>query len=129
MIYTAITYGVKVSVEARYEMHLSDPDRLNNIFSYHVLIENVGSAQVKLIRRHWHIVDCLHADREVEGDGVIGEQPVIQPTEFHEYESWCSLHSEVGKMWGTYLFVNSETGREFLVDIPEFYLVAPYKLN
>ncbi|MCB9244845.1 MAG: Co2+/Mg2+ efflux protein ApaG [Flavobacteriales bacterium] len=128
-MYTAITQGVKVSVEANYEIHLSDPDRLNNIFSYHVLIENVGSAPVKLIRRHWIIVDCLHAQREVEGDGVIGEQPLIDPEQYHEYESWCSLHGEVGKMWGTYLFQNCLTGQEFLVDIPVFHLVTPYKLN
>jgi len=129
MIYTATTQMVRVSVKANYEGHLSDPDRENNIFSYHVVIENIGQASVQLLNRHWKIHDSLFDLREVNGEGVIGEKPVIEAGEFHEYESWCSLNSEVGRMWGTYEFIRVGTGGLFEVEIPEFQLIVPYKLN
>lgn len=129
MIYTSTTHSVKVSVKTRFEDHLSDADKLNFIFSYTVLIENLSSAPIKLMRRHWHIVDSLHNNKEVEGNGVIGEQPTIEPGQHHQYESWCSLKSEAGKMWGSYLFVNAETNMKFHVNIPEFHLFAPHLLN
>jgi ApaG protein len=129
MIYTATTHSVKVSVKTRFEDHLSDADKLNFIFSYKVLIENLSSSPIKLMRRHWHIVDSLHINKEVEGNGVIGEQPTIEPGQHHHYESWCSLKSEAGKMWGTYLFLNTETNVKFDVNIPEFHLFAPHLLN
>ncbi len=129
MIYTASTHGVKVSVKTRFETLLSDPSKSNNIFTYYVVIENVGTSTVQLLERHWKIVDSLNPVREVKGIGVIGEQPVIEPGGVHEYESWCNLHSDIGKMWGSYLFKSLDTESSFRVQIPEFYMVHPAVLN
>jgi len=129
MIYTATTHSVKVSVKAKFESHLSDPSKSNNIFTYYVVIENMGSSTVQLLKRHWKILDNLHPLREIKGPGVIGEQPIIEPGGSHEYESWCNLHSDIGKMWGSYVFQRIETESVFHVEIPEFQLVLPSKLN
>ena len=67
--------------------------------------------------------------REVEGEGVIGQQPIIGPGEDHEYTSFCNLCSEMGKMWGTYLMQRRDDDSLFEVAIPEFRMIAPFKLN
>jgi ApaG protein len=65
----------------------------------------------------------------VEGEGVVGQQPVLEPGESHEYVSGCNLKTGIGKMRGTYLMERLVDGRQFQVVIPEFVLIVPYKLN
>ena len=81
------------------------------------------------MRRHWKIYDAQSAVREVEGEGVVGQQPTLEPGEFHEYVSGCNLKTEMGKMKGTYLMERVVDGSKFRVTIPEFVMIAPYKLN
>ena len=81
------------------------------------------------MRRHWFIVDALGQKREVEGEGVVGEQPVLQAGESYEYISGCDLKTDIGKMYGSYLMVNLFDGKLFQVEIPEFFMTAPLKMN
>ena len=126
---TYITKGIKISVESFYNEQHSDPDHHRYVHSYTVIIENKSEETVQLLRRHWIIVDSLGPVREVEGEGVIGEKPVLHPGESHEYMSWCPLHTEIGKMSGTFLMIDLDSKEEFYVQIPEFKLIADQRLN
>ena len=81
------------------------------------------------MRRHWFIWDSKSGHREVEGPGVVGQQPILKPGDTHQYISMCNLSSEIGSMYGTYLMQQQDTDELFKVDIPEFTMVAPQKLN
>jgi len=99
------------------------------VFAYKIDIRNNSEYTVKLLRRHWHIHDANGVVREVEGEGVVGQQPVLEPGEAHQYVSGCNLKSGLGKMCGTYQMERLVDGRSFMVEIPEFTLVVPYRLN
>jgi ApaG protein len=124
-----ITDGVKVSVETMYQQEYSNPANEHFMFAYKVTIENMGDYAVQLMRRHWDIFDSNGMRRAVEGEGVVGLQPVIEPGSQHEYVSGCNLKTEMGSMKGGYQMVRLLDNQEFEVKIPEFNLVAPYKLN
>ncbi|MFN7116892.1 MAG: Co2+/Mg2+ efflux protein ApaG [Saprospiraceae bacterium] len=126
---TLITRGIKVSVETQYQPAYSRPLEMKYVFSYHITIENMSEETVQLLRRHWYIFDSNGVIREVEGEGVIGKQPILHPGESHEYASWSPLMTEMGKMYGFYLFVRQSDDEQFKVQIPEFQLLAPFKLN
>ena len=124
-----ITDGVKVSVETIYQPEYSNPANEHFMFAYKITIENVGNTTVQLMRRHWHIFDSNGTQREVEGEGVVGLQPIIQPGQSHEYVSGCNLKTDMGSMKGEYQMMRLVDEALFDVAIPEFYLIAPYKLN
>ena len=126
---TEITDGVKVTVSTSYQPEYSSPVQSHYVFTYKILIENNSDYTVQLLRRHWHIYDTNGVVREVEGDGVVGQQPVLEPGESHEYISGCNLKTEVGKMKGTYLMERIVDGKNFKVNIPQFVMVVPYKNN
>lgn len=126
---TEITDGVKVSVETNYQPDYSSPVQSHFVFTYRIRIENNSNYTVQLQRRHWKIYDAQSSLREVEGEGVVGQQPTLEPGEFHEYVSGCNLKTELGKMKGTYLMERVVDGSKFQVNIPEFVMVVPYKLN
>ena len=84
---------------------------------------------VRLLSRHWHIFDSNGAKREVEGEGVVGQQPIIEPGHSHEYVSGCNLKTDMGSMKGEYQMSRLIDHSSFGVQIPEFYLVAPYRMN
>lgn len=129
MIVTAITKGIKVCVETDYQPEYSSPAQLHFVFTYRITIINNGDFTIKLHRRHWFIHDANNTVREVEGEGVVGQQPILEPGEKHEYVSGCNLRSGFGKMYGTYLMERIADGREFEVTIPEFNMVVPFLLN
>jgi ApaG protein len=126
---TNVTEGVKISVETFYQPDYSQPMNSEYMFAYRIIIQNESEFTVKLLRRHWYINDSNGALREVEGEGVIGQQPVIEPQQSHQYVSGCHLKTEMGKMHGTYLMERIIDGKFFYVTIPEFQLIAPFKLN
>lgn len=126
---TKTTAGVKISVETYFQPEYSHPKNNDYLFAYKITIENKSDHTVKLISRHWHIVDSNGARREVNGEGVVGNQPVIEPNKSHQYVSGCNLKSEIGKMYGTYSMQRQYDGKAFKVRIPEFHLIAPDKLN
>ena len=124
-----VTHGIQISVQPEYSAQYSKPQIGQNIFVYYVTIENVGTATMKLLRRHWVIQEFLGPVREVDGEGVIGEQPVLKPGEKHQYNSFTDLRTDMGRMYGYYTFQNLATEELMEVDIPEFQLIIPYKLN
>jgi|SRR6476661_2042378 len=126
---TTTTQGVTVSVTTNYLPDYSSPAQEHFVFAYKIEIRNNSEFTVKLLRRHWYIHDATGVMREVEGEGVVGRQPVLEPGEVHQYVSGCNLKSGMGKMHGTYLMERLANGQEFSVDIPEFTLMVPYRLN
>lgn len=126
---TEITEGVKVSIETEYQPEYSDPSHGHYVFTYHVTIENNSNFTVKLLRRHWEVIDAGYPKREVEGEGVIGKQPTLEPQQHHQYVSGCNLKSGIGKMRGTFLMERVTDGKHFRAVIPEFTMVAPYRAN
>ncbi|MBC5992080.1 Co2+/Mg2+ efflux protein ApaG [Pontibacter cellulosilyticus] len=126
---TKTTEGVKVTVTTNYLPDYSSPVQQHYVFAYKISIENNSEFTVKLLRRHWYIHDATGVVREVEGEGVVGQQPVLEPGESHEYVSGCNLKTGMGKMRGTYLMERMVDGKQFDVTIPEFNLIVPYKLN
>jgi ApaG protein len=107
----------------------SSPSQEHFVFAYRIDIRNNSSHTVKLLRRHWFISDANGTVREVEGEGVVGRQPVLEPGESHQYMSGCNLKSGMGKMQGTYLMERLGNGDNFQVNIPEFTLMVPYRMN
>ena len=99
---TAVTEGIRITVESVYHEDRSNPDDDSYAFAYVVAIANEGGTRVQLMRRHWVITDGNGAVREVEGPGVVGEQPVLDPGSVHRYTSGAVLATPVGSMEGTY---------------------------
>ena len=126
---TAITRGVKVSVETFYQPDYSNPKQQEYMFAYRITITNQSEHAIQLLRRHWFIVDSFLETKEVEGEGVVGEQPVIEPGFTYQYISGSNLRTEIGKMYGTYLMQRLRDGKIFYVTIPEFVLESTLKLN
>jgi ApaG protein len=126
---TQITDGVKVTVETVYQSEYSNPRNDHFMFAYHITIENLGAHSIQLLRRHWLIYDSSGTKREIDGEGVVGLQPIILPGEQHDYVSGCNLKSEMGYMEGSYQMLRELDGSVFDVNIPRFDLVAPFRMN
>ena len=126
--YAATTRGLTVRVAVSYLSEQSEPARGRWFWAYHIRIENDGGAAVQLLTRHWVIVDGRGARHTVEGEGVVGEQPMIAPGAAYDYVSGCPLSTPTGHMQGTYRMVG-ENGGAFDVAIPKFMLLAPAVLN
>lgn len=124
-----ISEGVEVSVEVFYQNDYSNPMNQDYMFAYRVTVENHNGFALKLLRRHWFIFDSNGEHREVEGEGVIGNQPVLKPSEQYQYVSGCNLKTEMGKMHGTYLMENQNNKEQFYVNIPAFEMIVPFKNN
>jgi ApaG protein len=110
---SATTEGVTVRVAPNFLTEQSVPAQ-----------ENHGSEPVQLLTRHWKITDGRGMVNHVDGDGVVGEQPLLQPGESHDYVSGCPLSTPSGVMEGHYRFIRQD-GSTFLAEIPRFKLVAP----
>lgn len=124
-----ISAGITISVETFYQPDYSNVANSEYMFAYRITIENNNTYPVKLLRRHWYIYDATGSLKEVEGEGVIGVQPQINPGEKYQYISGCNLKTEIGKMYGTYLMVNVNSNKNFDVSIPAFDMTVPFKLN
>jgi ApaG protein len=123
-MYQEQTRSVVVSVEPFYVGVQSSPEQGRYVFGYRVRIENRGGETVQLLRRHWRITDALGRTVEVRGDGVVGEQPVLEPGESFEYTSGTPLGTPSGIMVGSYVMV-TPSGETFAAAIPAFSLDAP----
>ena len=115
------TAGIKVSAQPFYLAEQSDPDDARYVFAYRMRIENVGDQPAQLIWRHWFIHDPVAGSTEIEGEGVVGEQPMLGPGEVHEYQSFCVLQGPGGHMEGFYEFARPD-GSRFRAAIPRFML-------
>jgi Uncharacterized protein affecting Mg2+/Co2+ transport len=117
------SFGIRITVRPMYLREQSEPSANHYVFAYFVRIENVGQFTAQLISRRWLIHDSAGEDIEVKGDGVVGEQPVIEPGGVHEYQSFCILKSGEGFMEGHYNFVSPDA-TTFKAEIPRFLLSA-----
>lgn len=126
---TAVTHDIRITVTSRFEAAHSDPPAERFLFSYRITITNRGNEIVRLLRRHWVIRDSMAPVREVEGPGVVGETPVLEPGAGFTYSSACDLRSGFGRMEGTYLMERVRDGRQFRVTIPAFALLVPEMAN
>jgi ApaG protein len=126
---TLITNGIRISVQAQYQAAYSKPTENQYVFSYHIVIENQSEHTIQVLRRHWIITNSMGLTREVEGEGIIGQQPILEPGDVHAYDSWCPLSSPIGFMAGTYLLERTASGEQFEAQIPRFRLESPVVLN
>jgi len=124
-----VTSGIKISVETSFEGTFYKNYKVHFAFGYNVTIENQSKASVQLSSRHWRILDALNNEEIVDGEGVIGKKPILQPGESHTYNSGCLLTSPFGAMQGHYNMINSTNTNKFKVIIPSFKLSAPFALN
>ncbi len=121
-------YRINIAVKVNYLAEQSDETGNRFVFSYTITLTNCGSVAVKLISRHWIITDARYDVQEVRGQGVVGEQPTLQPDQSFEYTSGAVLSTQVGTMSGSYQMV-AEDGTEFDVPIPQFVLSVPRVLH
>ena len=125
---TALGDNVAIEVESQYQAEQSDPDSNRFVFAYHITITNHNALPVQLMSRRWLIVDGDQKTQEVEGEGVVGEQPVIAPDESYSYTSGAVLATSVGSMQGHYNMVTDD-GDEFIAPITPFTLARPNALH
>lgn len=118
---TATTQGIRVTVRPAFWQERSSPATGMFAFTYTIRIENVGDRPARLLRRHWMITDGTGKVEEVEGPGVVGEQPRLQPGQSFEYTSWVPLPTPIGTMRGRFLMVR-EDGETFFAEVAEFVL-------
>ena len=126
---TQITKGIKISVKTSFQGTFYRSDVLHYAFSYLISIENLSDTPVQIDARYWEITDSLASVKIVEGEGIVGEQPILQPEESHQYSSGCVLSSSIGAMKGHYHVTDLETNKSFKVTIPSFKLCSYFILN
>ncbi|MEL6624032.1 MAG: Co2+/Mg2+ efflux protein ApaG [Bacteroidota bacterium] len=128
-IFSSVTQGIRVSVRSVYSPDESSPRHNYFVFAYQVEITNESAFPVKLHRREWHIVDGIGSHRLVEGEGVVGQKPIMQPGESYQYVSGSHFSTAIGQMKGFYYMERLTDGAQVKVSIPPFVMVSPYLLN
>ncbi|MGB0880938.1 MAG: Co2+/Mg2+ efflux protein ApaG [Polaribacter sp.] len=124
-----ITKGIKISVKTSYNGTIYRNYRLYYHFNYFITIENKSEETVQLTDRHWKIFDSLNYTEIVEGEGVVGQTPILKPNDHYTYKSGCFLESSMGAMKGFYTMQNTGTQEQFKVSIPTFQLTTRVLLN
>lgn len=125
-MYSKTTRSITVTVEPFYLDEQSSPEENHFVWAYRVRIENNGPETVQLLRRHWKITDGFGRLQEVQGAGVVGEQPVLKPGDSYEYSSGTPLPTPSGIMMGTY-HMETQTGEPFDIAVPAFSLDSPHE--
>ena len=121
-------YNTQIEVQTTYISEQSDPELNRFVFAYTITISNEGQVPAKLLARHWIITNADGKVEEVEGEGVVGEQPHLNPGEQFQYTSGTVLETPVGSMHGTYQMI-ADDGVEFKAEIPVFTLSVPKMLH
>lgn len=124
-----VTCGIKISVETNFQGTFYKNYKIHYAFEYQITIENQSKDAVQLLSRFWNIKDALKDTEIVQGEGVIGKKPILQPGDVHTYNSGCLLSAPFGAMSGHYDMINFTTSKKFKVLIPSFKLSAPFALN
>lgn len=123
--YSATTRGIEVTVNPVFLEDQSEPEENNWVWAYQVRIANHGTEAVKLLRRTWRITDARGRLQVVQGDGVVGVQPLLEPGQAFEYTSGTPLDTPSGFMVGAYHMVTAAGGEAFDAAIPAFSLDSP----
>ncbi|MDX2285122.1 MAG: Co2+/Mg2+ efflux protein ApaG [Bacteroidia bacterium] len=124
-----VTQGIRVTVRSEYAPHESSPGHQYFVFSYEIEIANESRSPVQLLSREWRITDALGVKRLVQGEGVVGQQPVIAPGASYRYVSGCHFETPVGRMEGFYLMLRQDNAARFEVQIPAFVMALPALSN
>jgi ApaG protein len=121
----AVTRNIRVRVESEFAPERSNPHQNQWFFLYTVRITNEGGETVQLLSRHWVITNAMGEVQQIQGPGVVGKRPLLEPGESFEYTSGCPLTTPFGSMRGTYQMVNADR-EHFDIEIPMFTLTEPY---
>lgn len=124
-----ISYDVRVSVETFYQPRDNQEADADYLFAYRITIENHCTHDIRLLRRQWFILDTHMHLRDVEGEGVVGQQPVIPAGGSYQYVSGVNFPTEVGMMWGSYTMQDLSSNSYFEVMIREFTMMVPWLCN
>ncbi len=119
---------IAISVETQYLSEESDFLTQEHVFLYTITIANEGDLPARLLGRHWLIVDANGNTQEIRGEGVVGEQPQVQPGENFQYTSYAVINTPIGSMLGSYQMISAD-GRFFDAEIPTFRLANPILIN
>jgi ApaG protein len=119
-----VTNGIRITAQAYYLPERSNNERSQHVFGYHIVITNDSQTGVRLLSRHWVIIDANGVREDIQGPGVVGKTPRLEPGESFAYDSFCPLATEWGTMEGTYQ-MQTDNGHVFDAAIGRFYLVAP----
>lgn len=119
---------IDVEIESFYLPKQSEPSESRFVFGYTISIKNTSDKPVKLLKRHWLITDANENTQEVNGIGVVGEQPYLQPNEIYQYTSGSVIETPIGCMQGSYKMISND-GAEFEVVVPAFSLSKPHILH
>ncbi|MTG96941.1 MULTISPECIES: Co2+/Mg2+ efflux protein ApaG [Myroides] len=126
---TKVTKGVKISIKTAYEGSFYRKKKLSYAFTYEITIENHSDAIIQIDSRFWKIFDSTNGFEFVQGEGIVGQQPILYPDDSHTYRSGCVLESTMGTMEGNYTVNNLLDNSTFKVLIPRFQLIAPFSMN
>ena len=122
-------HKIQISVKTWFREDLSNLDEGSFFFNYEITIHNAGDVEVQLLRRYWRVDHLTLGSNVVTGEGVVGEQPIIDSKESYSYTSGCELYSSMGRMVGYYQFKEVQSGTTITVPIPSFTLIFPVLLN
>jgi ApaG protein len=128
MVY-ATTDDITVSVDIQYQPQYSVPHSAEFLFAYHINIINNSSQEIQILARHWFIADGPVQKREVKGEGIVGEQPVLAPGEQHAYVSFCNLAHPFGSMQGVFFASRITDGYVIEIEVPLFTMILPQLLS
>ena len=127
-MYSKKTRKINITVNPYFLDDQSEPDEQHFVWAYQVTIDNQGNEKVQLKNRYWKIIDSNGSEQEVKGEGVVGEQPILNPGEKFEYTSGTPLSTPSGFMGG-YYEIETKTGKKFDAIIPQFSLDSPFIKN
>ena len=125
----AITQGIKVSVKTVFCGIQERNQQKHFLYDYYICIENLSEETVQLHTRHWEVFDSLNGPEFIDGEGVVGQQPILKANEKHTYKSHCILRSNCGSMKGHYNMINIDQKKTFRATIPTFQLQTNSILN
>ncbi len=120
---------VNITTKVKYEGLLGDSKHKKNVFSYVITVKNNSVRRIKLMSRKWLIMDSVDGKHTVEGEGVVGQKPELEPGQSFTYDSWCPIEGQLGEMSGYYYFIDMDTEEQLMVEIPRFSLILPAVLN
>ena len=125
------TERITVSAESFYQEQYSQPEQDQYVHAYRIRIANNSAQPVKLLSRAWEVIEGTGERRLIEGEGVVGQQPLIPPGESYEYNSWVQFKTPIGAMRGSYVMYREYEGTEnyFQVEVPRFLHLTPAILN
>lgn len=125
-MYSEKTHDIQVTVIPAFLRDQSQPIEDHYVWMYDIEIENHGSEPVQLMQRRWHIINARGEEELVEGEGVVGQKPRLEPGETYRYQSGCPLDTPSGIMRGTFV-MDREDGQSLEVSVPAFSLDSPYE--